>query len=63
MLTINNVRAVGLNLLQGLYMATPFYWDVNDDTRAFAKRFNPRHPKQIAAMNTPRASTARCAIT
>jgi len=48
-LTINNVRSVGLNLLQGLYMATPFYWDVNDDTRAFAKRFNPRHPKQIAA--------------
>src|SRR5271165_5217677 len=26
-LDINNVRAVGLGLTQGLYTATPFYWD------------------------------------
>ena len=47
-LTINNVRAAGLNLTQGLYTAGPFYWDLNDQTRAFAQRFNPRHPKKIA---------------
>jgi branched-chain amino acid transport system substrate-binding protein len=46
-LTINNVRAAGLNLTQGLYTATPFYWDLNEGTRAFAERFNPRHPKKI----------------
>jgi branched-chain amino acid transport system substrate-binding protein len=27
-----------------LYTATPFYWDRNDDTRAFAARFVLRHP-------------------
>jgi branched-chain amino acid transport system substrate-binding protein len=46
-LTINNVRAAGLNLTQGLYTAGPFYWDLNDQTRAFAQRYNPRHPKKI----------------
>jgi branched-chain amino acid transport system substrate-binding protein len=43
-LDINNVHAVGLKLTQGLYTATPFYWDRNDDTRAFAARFVLRHP-------------------
>lgn len=47
-LTINNVKAAGLNLTQGLYTASPFYWDLNDQTRAFAQRFNPRHPKKIS---------------
>jgi branched-chain amino acid transport system substrate-binding protein len=47
-LTINNVKAAGLKLTQGLYTAGPFYWDLNDETRAFAKRYNPRHPKKIA---------------
>ena len=47
-LTINNVKAAGLNLTQGLYTAGPFYWDLNEETRAFAQRFNPRHPKKIA---------------
>jgi branched-chain amino acid transport system substrate-binding protein len=46
-LDINNVRAVGLKLTQGLYTATPFYWDRNDDTRAFAARFVQRHPLHI----------------
>lgn len=46
-LDINNVRAVGLKLTQGLYTATPFYWDRNDDTRAFAARFVVRHPLKI----------------
>jgi branched-chain amino acid transport system substrate-binding protein len=47
-LTINNVKAASLKLTQGLYTAGPFYWDLNDETRAFAKRYNPRHPKKIA---------------
>ena len=47
-LAVNNIRAAGLQLTQGLYTATPFYWDLNDDTRAFAKRFNPRHPRKLS---------------
>jgi branched-chain amino acid transport system substrate-binding protein len=47
-LAITNVRALGLDLAKGLYAASPFYWDYNDSTRAFAKRFNPRHPTGIS---------------
>jgi len=47
-LSSNNVRAAGLALTQGLYTATSFNWDLDDDTRAFAKRFNPRHPRKIS---------------
>ena len=28
---------------QGLYLSEPFYWDLNDQTRAFAKKFAERH--------------------
>ncbi len=46
-LGVNNVRAVGLNLTQGLYTATPFYWDRDEAGRAFAARFAPRHPRKL----------------
>ena len=36
---INDVHAMGLKNAQGLRMTEAFYWDMNDDTRAFAKRF------------------------
>src|SRR5436190_23062136 len=41
----NNVRALGLQASQGILLLVPFYWDMNDATRAFAKRFQARHPK------------------
>jgi len=46
-LDINNIRAVGLKLTQGLYTANPFYWDRDADTRAFAARFVQHHPMHI----------------
>jgi branched-chain amino acid transport system substrate-binding protein len=36
-------RAVGLDMAQGIVGAMPFYWDMNDDSRAFAARFSPRY--------------------
>jgi branched-chain amino acid transport system substrate-binding protein len=36
---ITDIRALGLETAQGLYLTTPWYWDLNDKTRAFAKRF------------------------
>ncbi len=36
-------HAVGLDQAQGIVGAMPFYWDMNDDTRAFAARFAPRY--------------------
>ena len=35
----SDVISLGLDATQGLNMTTAFYWDLNDDTRAFAKRF------------------------
>lgn len=34
-----DVQATGLAVTQGLFMVAPFYWDVNDRTRAFSQRF------------------------
>jgi branched-chain amino acid transport system substrate-binding protein len=39
---INDVHAMGLKNAQGLLLTESFYWDMNDDTRAFAKRFGAR---------------------
>ena len=36
-------RSVGLDAAQGIIGAMPFYWDMNDATRAFAARFAPRY--------------------
>lgn len=36
---ISNIHSLGLQTAQGLYLTTGWYWDLNDDTRAFAKRF------------------------
>ncbi|WP_158808980.1 ABC transporter substrate-binding protein [Beijerinckia sp. L45] len=37
---ITDVHAIGLDTAQGLILTSPFYWDMNDGTRAFAKRFS-----------------------
>ena len=39
---ITDIDSVGLDTAQGLLLAEAFYWDLNDDTRAFSKRFMQR---------------------
>ena len=39
---INDIYAIGPKTTQGLYFAETFYWDADDETRAFAKRFYER---------------------
>ena len=46
-LNVTNVPALGLDIIQGALLPTAFYWDLNDGTRAFGKRFLSRHPKTI----------------
>lgn len=41
-LTVTDVKAVGLPTAQGIYLAEAFYWDLDDETRAFARRFAER---------------------
>jgi branched-chain amino acid transport system substrate-binding protein len=36
---ISDIHALGLETAQGLYLTTGWYWDLNDKTRAFAKRY------------------------
>jgi len=42
LLFINDVHALGLKTAQGLTFTTSFYWDMNDQTRAWSKRFAAR---------------------
>ena len=42
LLFITDVHAMGLKTAQGLNFTETFYWDMNDGTRAFAKRFQER---------------------
>jgi branched-chain amino acid transport system substrate-binding protein len=39
---VTDIDSVGLETAQGLLLAEAFYWDINDDTRAFSKRFMAR---------------------
>ena len=39
---VTDIDSVGLQTAQGLVLAQAFYWDLNDDTRAFSKRFMAR---------------------
>jgi branched-chain amino acid transport system substrate-binding protein len=36
---ITDVNSLGLDVAQGLQFTEAFYWDMNDDTRAWTKRF------------------------
>ena len=36
---INDVHSLGLNLTQGMYLTDGWYWDQNEDSRKWAKRY------------------------
>lgn len=40
---ITDIKSLGLSVAQGLLFTEAYYWDQNDETRAFAKRFAERH--------------------
>ena len=42
---ITDVHSLGLEAMQGLNIVTAFYWDRDDETRAFGKRFLALHGK------------------
>ena len=47
---INDAHAMGLELGQGLTFATAFYWDRNDESRAWSKKYQARM-KKMPSMN------------
>ena len=42
LLWIQDVHSLGLPTAQGLQLTNAWYWDMNDETRAFAKRYQQR---------------------
>src|ERR1700704_838684 len=50
---ISDIHGLGLNIAQGLIFTEAFYWDLNDQPRAFAKRFaaanSGKYPTMVQA--------------
>ncbi|KHL69204.1 ABC transporter permease [Pseudomonas flexibilis] len=39
---LNDIHAMGLDVTQGLMLTTGWYWDMNEETRAWAERYQKR---------------------
>ena len=39
---LNDIHKLGLSTTQGLYLTSAFYWDLNDESRAWSRRFYAR---------------------
>ena len=50
LIVINDVKGLGLEAGQGLLLTESFYWDLNERTRAFSKRFATRHGGRMPTM-------------
>ncbi len=48
---INDIHALGLKETQGMYLTDFWYWDENDENRAWSKRFEVKYPGQKPSMN------------
>ena len=43
---ITDIHSLGLQTAQGLFLTSAWYWDLDDDTRAFAKRYFDKMKKE-----------------
>ncbi|MEN0075434.1 MAG: ABC transporter substrate-binding protein [Paracraurococcus sp.] len=48
---LSDVKALGLDMAQGLVLTESFYWDLNDRTRRFAKKIAARTPNNWPAQS------------
>jgi branched-chain amino acid transport system substrate-binding protein len=48
---ITDIEAIGLKAAQGLIVTEAFYWDLNDATRAWTKRFMAANSNRIPTMD------------
>jgi branched-chain amino acid transport system substrate-binding protein len=48
---VADVQALGLKIAQGLVLTETFYWDMNDGTRAWTKRWQAERPNKFPNMN------------
>jgi branched-chain amino acid transport system substrate-binding protein len=47
---VTDIHSTGLQVAQGLVLTEAFYWDQNDQTRAFAKRFAEKNGGKMPTM-------------
>jgi branched-chain amino acid transport system substrate-binding protein len=47
---VTDVHSLGLKTAQGLVVTESFYWDLNDETRAWSKRFMAKHGGKAPTM-------------
>jgi branched-chain amino acid transport system substrate-binding protein len=47
---ISDIHSLGLKAAQGLMLTTAFYWDLNEQTRAFGERFAKRNNGRFPSM-------------
>ncbi len=52
---LGDVHAIGLDAAKGLLITEPFYWNMNDGTRAFTRSIWPRMP-QVAPVSAVHAA-------
>jgi branched-chain amino acid transport system substrate-binding protein len=45
-----DIDSIGLQIAQGMYLTTGFYWDMNDDSRKWAKRYGERMKGKMPTM-------------
>ncbi|HQS09309.1 MAG: ABC transporter permease [Rhizobiales bacterium 24-66-13] len=50
LLFLTDIKSVGLDNAQGMVLTTGFYWDLDDKTRAFSKRFAERMGGKMPTM-------------
>jgi branched-chain amino acid transport system substrate-binding protein len=55
---INDIHSLGLNLTQGMYLTDGWYWDQNDDTRTWSKRYFSKMKKEPSMLQAADYSAA-----
>jgi branched-chain amino acid transport system substrate-binding protein len=55
---INDIHTLGLPTTQGLYLTTGWYWDMNSDTRAWAKKYFAKMKKEPSMLQAADYSAA-----
>ncbi len=54
---ITDIHSLGLKSTQGMYLTDSFYWDLNDETRAWSKRFFDKQKKMPSGIQAGQYSS------
>ncbi|WP_151447760.1 ABC transporter substrate-binding protein [Lacisediminimonas profundi] len=55
---INDIHSLGLKLTEGMYLTDSWYWDANEDTRKWSKRFFEKMKKEPSSLQAADYSAA-----